>query len=219
MSSDVSVPTPHGEGRMVVHRARAPLATLLVSHGAGAGINTPDLEALASDLPRNGFTVVLFEQPWKVAGRRVATAPATLDDGLVAAANRLRTRTQLVVGGRSAGARSAARCARQLGAAGCLALSFPLHPVGHPEKSRLDELRGARVPTLVIQGERDTMGRPEEFPADLDLTVVPAADHSLKVPARAELSQADALGIVVEATLEWLVREVVGPRDGNGRAG
>jgi predicted alpha/beta-hydrolase family hydrolase len=204
---------------MVVHRARTPLATLLVSHGAGAGIDTPDLEALASDLPRNGFTVVRFEQPWKVAGRRVATAPATLDDGLVAAANRLRTRTQLVVGGRSAGARSAARCARQLGAAGCLALSFPLHPVGHPEKSRLDELRGARVPTLVIQGERDTMGRPEEFPPDLDLAVVPAADHSLKVPTRAEVSQADALGIVVEATLEWLVREVVGPRDGNGRTG
>jgi predicted alpha/beta-hydrolase family hydrolase len=204
---------------MVVSRARAPLATLLLSHGAGAGIDTADLEALASYLPRNGFTVVRFEQPWRVAGRKVATSPASLDDGLVAAANRLRTRTQLVVGGRSAGARSAARCARQLGAAGCLALSFPLHPVGRPEKSRLDELRAARVPTLVIQGERDTMGRPEEFPPDLDLAVVPGADHSLKVPARAEIAQGDALDIVVEATLEWLVREVVGPRDGNGSAG
>ena len=59
------------------------------------------------------------------------------------------------------------------------------------------------------------MGRPEEFPADLpgvDLAVVPAADHGLKVPARAPLTQEEALGIVVESTLEWLVREVVGNR-------
>ena len=127
----------------------------------------------------------------------------------------LRSRTPLVVGGRSAGARSAARCASSLGAVGCLALSFPLHPPGRPEKSRADELAGAGVPVLVVQGERDPMGRPEEFPADLpdlDMAVVPAADHGLKVPARAPLSQDEAMEIVVESTLEWLVREVVGSR-------
>ena len=147
--SERRVDTPQGEARLVTDRARRPIATLLLSHGAGAGIDTVDLEALAAHLPRNGITVIRLEQPWRVAGRRVATAPPTLDAALVAAANQLRTRTPLVVGGRSAGARSAARCARRLGAGGCLALSFPLHPPGKPEKSRLDELRGARVPTLV----------------------------------------------------------------------
>ena len=93
---------------------------------------------------------------------------------------------------------------------GCLALAFPLHPPGRPEKSRLVELRGARVATLVVQGERDTMGRPESFPADLDLVVVPGADHSFKVPAKGPISQDEALDIVVESTLEWIVREVVG---------
>ncbi len=68
------------------------------------------------------------------------------------------------------------------------------------------------MPTLVVQGERDTFGRPEEFPQDVDLAVVPAADHGLKVPARGPVSQADAMGIVVESTLEWLVREVTGSR-------
>jgi predicted alpha/beta-hydrolase family hydrolase len=204
------IETPHGQARLVVRRARGPVATLLLSHGAGGGIDSRDLSALADDLPRNGVTVVLLEQPWKVAGRKIATPPATLDAGLVAAANRLRTRTPLVVGGRSAGARSAARCARSLGASGCLALSFPLHPPGKPERSRLDELLGAGVPTLVVQGERDAFGRPEEFPGDLDLAVVPAADHGLKVPARAELSEADAMGIIVESTLEWILREVTG---------
>lgn len=213
MSIERRVETPHGEARLVTDRARSPRATVLLSHGAGNGIDTADLEALAAALPRQGVTVVRLEQPWKVAGRKVATPPRTLDEGLLAAANVLRTRTPLVVGGRSAGARSAARSARRLGAVGCLALAFPLHPPGHPEKSRLAELGGSGVPTLVIQGERDPMGRPEEFPGDLDhvdLTVVPGADHGLKVPRSGPVSQSEALSIVVESTLEWLVREVTG---------
>ncbi len=164
MTSERLVPTPQGEARLVTDRARHPVATLLLSHGAGAGIDTRDLEALARHLPRHGVTVVRLEQPWKVAGRRIATTPASLDEALVAASDTLRVRTPLVVGGRSAGARSAVRCARHLGARGALALSFPLHPLGRPERSRLPELREARVPTLVIQGEKDPMGRPEEFP-------------------------------------------------------
>lgn len=208
-----SVETPHGEGRLHVRRARRPVATLLLSHGAGGGVDARDLLALAGALPGQGISVLLLEQPWRVAGRRIATPPASLDDGLRAAAAVVRSRTPLVVGGRSAGARSAARCAQSLGAVGCLALSFPLHPPGRPDKSRVDELAGAGVPILVVQGERDPMGRPEEFPGDLpdlDLTVVPAADHALKVPARAPVSQEEAMGIVVESTLEWLVREIVG---------
>jgi predicted alpha/beta-hydrolase family hydrolase len=208
-----SVDTPHGEGRLHTRRARSPLATLLLSHGAGGGVESRDLAALADALPAQGVSVVLFEQPWRVAGRRIATAPATLDAALRCAADVMRVRTPLVVGGRSAGARSAARTARGLGASGCLALSFPLHPAGRPERSRLDELAGVGLPTLVVQGERDPMGRPEEFPGDLrgvDLAVVPGADHAMKVPLRGELSQDEALGIVVESVLEWLVREVVG---------
>jgi predicted alpha/beta-hydrolase family hydrolase len=204
------VPTPYGDGRLDVHAAPRATATLVLSHGAGNGVESRDLVALAEALPRQGFTVALFEQPWRVAGRRVASPPPTLDVGLEAAVGSLRPRAPYVVGGRSAGARSAARRARDLGAVGCLALSFPLHPPGRPERSRLAELTGAGVPTLVVQGERDPMGRPEEFPEDTDLAVVPEADHGLRVPARAALSQAEALALVVEATLEWLVRQVTG---------
>lgn len=212
------VATPHGEGRLHTRRATRPIATLLLSHGAGGGIESRDLWALADALPAQGVSVVLFEQPWRVAGRKVATAPPTLDAALTCAADVMRVRTPLVVGGRSAGARSAARTARSLGATGCLALSFPLHQPGRTEPTRLPELRGTGLPTLLIQGERDPMGRPEEFPGDLervDMVVVPGADHGLKVPARGGVSQDEAMGIVVESTLEWLVRDVVGnPRVG-----
>ena len=206
--------TPHGEARTVTHRARTPMATLLLSHGAGGGIGTRDLAALARSLPRNGITVVCFEQPWVLAGRKVATPPATLDEGLGAAAARLRSTAPLVVGGRSAGARSAARCAGELGASGCLALAFPLHPPGRPEKSRVEELVDAGVPTLVVQGERDAFGAPEEFPADTEMCVIPGGDHGLKVPKKGPVTQEEALEILVEATLEWIVREAVGESSG-----
>lgn len=211
MKVERRIDTPQGEARLLVAQSRNVVATLLLSHGAGRGVeDSPDLMALADRLPRQGVTVVLLDQPWKVAGRKVATAPATLDQGLVAAANSLRTRSPLVVGGRSAGARSACRCARQLGASGALALAFPLHPPGKPESTRVAELTGARVPTLVVQGERDPFGRPEEFPDDTDLCVVPQAAHDFTVPKRGDLSQDEALAIVVESTLEWLVREIAG---------
>lgn len=209
--TDVSVvPTPHGDARLHRDRSRHPIATLLLGHGAGGGVDAPDLEALAAALPRQGISVVRVEQPWRVAGKKIAPRPEVLDACFVAAADKLRVRTPLVVGGRSAGARSAARTARELGASGFLALSFPLHPPGRPEKSRLDELTAVQVPTLVVQGERDAFGRPEEFPPDRELAVVPGADHGFHVPKRGAVTPEEAMAIVVEAVLEWIVRDVVG---------
>lgn len=210
MSEVQLVPTPHGDARLVRDRSRHPIATLLLGHGAGGGVDSRDLEALAADLPRNGVSVVRVEQPWRVAGKKIAPRPQVLDECFVAAANKLRVRTPLVVGGRSAGARSAARTARELGASGCLALAFPLHPPGRPDRSRLDELQAVTVPTLVVQGERDPFGTPDEFPPDHELTVVPGADHGFRVPQRGSVSQDEAMAIIVEAVLEWVVRDVVG---------
>jgi predicted alpha/beta-hydrolase family hydrolase len=217
--SDVRlVPTPHGDARLIRDRSRHPVATLLLGHGAGGGADARDLVALATALPRQGISVVRVEQPWRVAGKRVASRPEVLDECFVAVANTLRVRTPLVVGGRSAGARSAARTARELGASGYLGLSFPLHPPGKPEKSRLHELEGVEVPTLVVQGEKDPFGTPDEFPPDRELAVVPGADHGFKVPRGGAVTPDEAMGIIVEAVLEWVVRDVVGA-SGNAISG
>lgn len=208
------VSTPRGEARLHIRRAKRPIATLVLTHGAGGGVDAPDLLRLARTLPQQDISVTLVEMPWRVAGKRLAPPPPVIDECFVAVLDNMRTRSPLILGGRSAGARSACRIARAAGARGVLALSFPLHPPGRPEKSRLGELRHARVRTLVIQGERDPFGTPEEFPDDVDLAVVPSADHSMRVLKSAPVSQEEALAVVLEATLEWVVREVAGNRTG-----
>lgn len=212
-TTDSTISTPRGPGRLVVTAAPGGRLTLLLSHGAGAGIDTRDLTALTQGLPARGITVAAFEQPWRVAGRRVASPPGTLDEGLRAAAAALPALglpTPLVVGGRSAGARSAARTARELGAVGCLALAFPLHPSGRPERSRRDELAESGVPTLVVQGERDSMGRADELMAlglaHVTVSPVAGADHGLKVLSRAAVSQEQTLAAIVELVADWLAR-------------
>lgn len=214
MPTERFVATPKGAARLLVRRAKRPIATLVLTHGAGGGIDAPDLVRLARTLPQQDISVTLVEMPWRVAGKKLAPAPPVIDECYTAVLDNMRTRTTLVLGGRSAGARSACRIARRVGARGVLALSFPLHPPGRPDRSRLFELQGSRVRTLVVQGERDPFGAPEEFPGDVDLAVVPAADHSMRVPKSAPLSQDDALAVVLEATLEWVVREVAGNRNG-----
>jgi len=88
---------------------------------------------------------------------------------------------QLVQGGRSNGARVACRTAAATGARGVLALAFPLHPPGHPERSRAGELRQARdagADVLVLNGQNDPFGVPE--PEDADRVVVlPGQTHAL----------------------------------------
>jgi len=209
MTTEIRViPTDLGDARLHVDRARRPVATLVLGHGAGRGEDSPDLMFLAGALPRQGISIFRIEQPWHVAGRKVASRPAALDAATIACVNAIRVRTPIVLGGRSAGARVACRQARSLGAVGCLALAFPLHPPGRPDATRLPELLGAGVPTFVVQGERDVFGAPDDFPEGVELTAIPDADHSFKVPKRALLTQEETHVLILEAVVEWITRRV-----------
>lgn len=201
-----TIETDAGAARITWRKARKPQLLLAVSHGAGGGIEARDLQALAGVLPANGVTVALVEQPWRVAGKKVAPAPKTLDVGWRGVWPALaEPGLPVVAGGRSAGARVACRTATELGATAVLALSFPLHPPGKPEKSRADELLGAGVPTLVVQGGNDPFGKPEEFPdGSYELIEVPYGDHGFVVPKRAPLDQDQALKIITDGVTEWI---------------
>ena len=79
-TSERMVDTPHGPARLVQHRTRAAAAHVLLTHGAGGGIDAADLVALADFLPRQGFAVTRVDMPWRVAGRRIAPRPQVIDE-------------------------------------------------------------------------------------------------------------------------------------------
>ena len=209
------MPTPGGDAVLHVSAPTgATAATLVLGHGAGGGVDTPDLLALARALPASGISVVRLEQPWHVAGRKVAGPPPTLDRAWLGALAELDRAVPLVVGGRSAGARVACRTAAGLGAVGVLALAFPLHPPGRPERSRLGELElptEAGLPVLVLQGTRDTFGGPADVPSAAGRLVVPVegADHSFRVLKGGD--QPGALARLVAVTAAWLAELLPGP--------
>lgn len=188
-----TVDTPKGPGRLSVSAASGqPSAVLLLGHGAGGGIDAPDLAGLAHRLPVLGITVVRYEQPWRVAGRKVAGPPASLDAGWRPALEAVVTEfpgVPLFVGGRSAGARVAGRCF-EAPAVGVVCLSFPLHPPGAPAKTRVHELLDVTGPRLVVQGLNDPFGSPSEIEDALagapGVQIVGVqGTHSFEAPKRA----------------------------------
>ena len=201
-----TITTEAGDARITWHPAKRPRLVLAVGHGAGGGIGARDLQALARVLPGHGVSVALVEQPWRAAGKKLAPAPRTLDVGWRGLWPALvEPGLPVVSGGRSAGARVACRTAVELGAAAVLALSFPLHPPGRPEKSRADELLGSGVPTLVVQGGNDPFGNPQEFPAgSFELVEVPYGDHGFAVPKRAPITQDEAVTVITDAVVKWV---------------
>lgn len=209
---DVSVDTDRGPSRLVVTAPQDPVAMLLLGHGAGGGIDAFDLAALARRLPSRGIAVARYEQPWRTAGRRVAGPPASLDVAWRDAVRETLRRwpgLPLFVGGRSAGARVACRCF-DAAARGVVALSFPLHPPGRPEKSRLAELMSVTGPVLVVQGDRDTFGSAADLRAAIGhghghrATVVEVrAGHSLQPGKRSDPD--GAARVIVDSVTDFVL--------------
>jgi predicted alpha/beta-hydrolase family hydrolase len=163
-------------------RAGGPAFLLVLTHGAGGGVSAPDLAAVRATGLRLGGAVALVTQPYRVAGRR---APGSADrqdaawtELIAALRGRLPAGTPLIQGGRSNGARVACRTARAAAARAVLALAFPLHPPGRPERSRAAELAAAGVPVLVVNGRRDPFGIPAAG-GDVEVVVLDGETHAL----------------------------------------
>ena len=203
------IETPVGVARVHVAAAARPRATLVLGHGAGGGVDTPDLRALARCAAVRGGHRRAGGAA--LAGRRAQGGRAAADAGPG-------------VAGRRAGARRARRCwswrplgrcagglphrRRPSGPTGCLALAFPLHPPGTSPRAGSGSSPDAGVPTLVVQGGRDPFGPAAAFPAGLpagtEVRAVPHADHSFRVAKAAPLTSQEAVGLVVDHTRRWL---------------
>jgi len=172
----------------------------------GAGPARAELDA-AEDPP---VLLVLTRvvQPYRVRGARAPGSAARQDEAWLELIGKLRRRfpgVPLVQGGRSNGARVACRTARAASALAVLALAFPLHPPGRPDRSRAAELAEAGTDVLVVNGANDPFGIPEAAGA-IRVVVLPGAAHALA-------GQGGAIRRVVGSWLgELLLALGAGPR-------
>jgi uncharacterized protein len=157
-----------------------------MTHGAAGGVDSKDLLAVRDAAAGLNGVVARVLQPYRVRGARAPGSPDRQDAAWLEVVGRLRADyagLPLVQGGRSNGARVACRTAAAAGAKGVVALAFPLHPPGQPERTRLAELRTAGTDVLVVNGERDPFGIPDSRDA-ARVIVLPGETHALtKNPA------------------------------------
>ena len=163
----MEIGTGEGPARAEVERPAVgnPVFLCVLTHGAGADPGSPDLLAVAGVALGLGGVVALVTQPYRVKGWRAPGSADRQDAAWVEVIAALRAAAgadlPLVQGGRSNGARVACRTAGAVGALGVIALAFPLHPPGRPDRSRAAELAAAGTDVLVVNGDRDPFGIPE----------------------------------------------------------
>ena len=197
-------------------------ATVLLAHGAGAGIESPFMQQMANGLAEQGWKVIRFEFPYmaqrRISGRR--TPPNKANILLQCYADQVQSLPPdqpLIIGGKSMGGRVASLLADELWSQnrilGCICLGYPFHPLGKPEALRVEHLQTLQTPTLVVQGERDAMGNREEvknyaLSKRLQLAWMPDGDHSFKPRKRSGRSEPQNWNLAVEHMHDFLSRLV-----------
>lgn len=192
------VTTTAGDAHISVDGRPRARFLLVLTHGAAGGVDAPDLLVVRDLAVRLGGAVARVLQPYRVAGGKAPGSPERQDAAWLEIVRDLRRRFRgvpLIQGGRSNGARVACRTAEQVKPRGVVALAFPLHPPGKPEKSRADELRSAATEVVVLNGDRDPFGVPDAADATVVQTLA-GETHAMRKSVRE-----------IESVLEpWLLR-------------
>ncbi len=193
---------------------QTPEARFVLAHGAGAPMDTPFMNAIAEGLAAKGILVSRFEFPYmarrRIDGKRGGPgSPKVLLQTWREVIAELRGETPLFIGGKSMGGRIASMVADEPGVSGVICLGYPFHPPGRPDKLRTGHLKDIPVRTLIIQGERDPFGNPEEVATyglgdAVEVVWIPDGDHSLKPRKKSGYDEAGNLGKAIDAAADFI---------------
>jgi predicted alpha/beta-hydrolase family hydrolase len=163
---------------------------IVLAHGAGLPMDSPWMSQFAEGLASAGFAVVRFEFPYmrarRIEGRRKAPDRRhVLMDHWRAVIDEVGPPGRLVIGGKSMGGRIASMVADAAQVKGLVCLGYPFHPPGKPERTRTAHLEALRTPTLIVQGTRDSMGKPDDVAGytlsnRIEILWMEAGDHGFK---------------------------------------
>ncbi|MEZ8407206.1 alpha/beta fold hydrolase [Vibrio splendidus] len=191
--------------------------TFVFAHGAGAGMDHEFMQSVAKGLAFKGIQVIRFNFPYMIKraedGKRRPPdrAPKLLEayQDIIEQCDA----DKLVIGGKSMGGRMASHLSEVDKVTAMACLGFPFHPPGKPEKYKGEHLAELQKPCLILQGERDTFGKREEF-ADFDLSdsirveFIPDGDHSFKPRKSSGYTEQQNIALTVEK-LSAFIKEVL----------
>ncbi|MFS1863263.1 alpha/beta fold hydrolase [Vibrio lentus] len=191
--------------------------TFVFAHGAGAGMDHEFMQSVAKGLAFKGIRVIRFNFPYMIKraedGKR---RPPDRAPKLLEAYQEVIEQVdadKLVIGGKSMGGRMGSHLSELDKVAAMACLGFPFHPPGKPEKYKGEHLAELTKPCLILQGERDTFGKRDEF-ADFDLSdsirveFIPDGDHSFKPRKSSGYTEQQNIALTVEK-LSAFIKEVL----------
>ncbi|NOH68694.1 alpha/beta fold hydrolase [Vibrio rotiferianus] len=192
----------------------------IFAHGAGAGMEHDFMTAVAKGLVEQGIRVVRFNFPYMAKRAEDGKKrPPDRAPKLLEAYEEVITHftsQPIVIGGKSMGGRMSSLLADNELVAGIACLGFPFHAPGKPEKYKGEHLASIEKPTLILQGERDTFGKREEFDSfvlseQVKVSFLPDGDHSFKPRKSSGYTEAGNIALTVEQ-LARFVKEVYGEK-------
>ena len=186
-----------------------PIGHVVLAHGAGAPMDTPFMNSVAEGIAELGMLVSRFEFPYMAmrrtdGKRRGPDGPKTLLETWRNVISETSGKLPLFIGGKSMGGRIATMVADEPEISGVICFGYPFHPPGRPEKLRTGHLESFPVPMLIVQGERDPFGTPDEvagYALDqrIEIAWIPDGDHSFKPRIKSGFTEAGNIGLAVEA--------------------
>lgn len=193
--------------------------TIVLAHGAGAGMDTPFLNWFAQALADRGFRTARFEFPYMAKRRRSGKGgppdklPVLMETWRQVIASLGSKR--LIVGGKSMGGRIASMVADAARVRGLICLGYPFHPVGKPDQLRVEHLQAITTPTLIVQGTRDPFGSQAEVAGyrlspSIEIQWLEDGDHDFKPRKASGRTQAD-LWEEAAASMQNFLRRIGSP--------
>jgi len=186
--------------------------TIALAHGAGAAMDSDFMNVIAGGLAEARFRVARFEFPYMAQRRTQGTKrppdrEPKLRQAWLEVIDSLKSK-QLIIGGKSMGGRIASLIAEEADVAGLVCLGYPFHPVGKPDKLRVEHLETIRTPTLIVQGERDTFGNRDDvvgysLSSTINVHWLTDGDHSFKPRKASGRTLEENLAEAVSATVEF----------------
>ena len=209
-----AVHTPTGPVSLAWDGPTDATAVAVMAPGAGGGMESRFMGALAAGLAGAGVLVCRFNFSYVEQGRRSPDRAPVLEDTYraIVAHVRERHRGPLVLGGKSMGGRIGSHLvASGQQADGLFFLGYPLHPPGRPDRMRDAHLYSIGVPMLFVEGTRDPFCPLETLAsvrarlrAENELVVIEDGNHSLEVRKSSGRATPEAWAEASNAVSGWL---------------